>query len=67
MAVDHVVGQAQLQADLAHFVLEQFTQRFDQLEVHFLRQAAKVLVALDHVGLAALGASRLEHVGEMVP
>jgi hypothetical protein len=25
------------------------------------------LVVLDHVGLAALGASRLEHVGEMVP
>ncbi|MNN08968.1 hypothetical protein D3C81_1218370 [compost metagenome] len=62
MAVDHVVRQAQLQADLAHFVLEQFTQRLDQLEVHFLRQATDVVVRLDHVGLAALGAGRLDHV-----
>ena len=63
VAVDHVVRQAQFQADLAHFVLEQFAQRLDQLEVHFLRQATDVVVRLDHVSLAALGASRLDHVG----
>ncbi len=63
VAVDHVVGQAQLQADLAHFVLEQFAQRLDQFELHVLRQAADVVVRLDHVGLAGLGAGRLDHVG----
>src|SRR5690606_1175108 len=56
VAVDHVVGQAQLEADLAHLVLEQLTQRLDQLEVHLLGQTADVVVALDDVGLAGLGA-----------
>ncbi|OPF33664.1 cytosine deaminase [Pseudomonas aeruginosa P47] len=63
VAVDHVVGQAQLQADLAHFVLEQFAQRLDQFELHVLRQAADVVVRFDHMGLAGLGAGRLDHVG----
>mgnify|MGYP001411570002 CR=1 FL=1 len=63
VAVDHVVGQAQFQADLAHFVLEQFTQRLDQFKGHVFRQAAHVVVRLDHVRLAGLGTSRLDHVG----
>jgi len=63
VAVDHVVRQAQFQAQTADFVLEQLAQWFDQLEVHFIRQATHVVVGLDHVGLAALGASRLDHVG----
>lgn len=30
MTVDHVVRQAQFEADFAHLVLEQFAQRLDQ-------------------------------------
>ncbi len=44
VAVDHLGGQAQLDADAAHFVLEQLAQRLDQPEVHVIRQAADVVV-----------------------
>src|SRR5690606_11787685 len=63
VAIDHVVGQAQLQADLAYFVLEQLAQRLDQFKGHVIGQAANVVVRLDHVGLAGLGASGFDHVG----
>jgi hypothetical protein len=33
MAIDHLVGQAQGDAQLADFVLEQLAQRLEQLEV----------------------------------
>ncbi len=62
MTVDHVVGQAEFKAELAHFVLEQFAQRFDQLELHGLGQAADVVVRLDHVGLAGLAGGGFDHV-----
>ena len=62
MAVNHLVRQAQCDAELAHFVLEQFAQRFQQLQVQRLRQAADVVVALDRMGLAGLGSGRLDHV-----
>ncbi|CRM87606.1 hypothetical protein [Pseudomonas sp. 22 E 5] len=62
VTVDHVVRQAEFQAQTSDFVLEQFAQWFYQFEVHLLRQATHVVVGLDHVGLAALGASRLDHV-----
>src|ERR1700712_3104187 len=62
VTVDHVVRQAQFQAQTTDFVLEQFAQRLDQFQVHFFRQAAHVVVRLDHVRLATLGASGLDHV-----
>ncbi|RMO84521.1 Cytosine deaminase [Pseudomonas syringae pv. maculicola] len=62
MAVDHVVRQAEFEAQTADFVLEQLAQGLDQLEVHFFRQAAHVVVRLDDVSLAAFRASRLDHV-----
>ena len=42
-----VLRQAQLQAELAHLVLEQVAQRLDQLEAEFRRQPADVVVRLD--------------------
>lgn len=39
------------------------SRSLDQFELHVLRQAADVVVRLDHVGLAGLGAGRLDHVG----
>ena len=44
-----LVFQPEFLADRAHFVLEQQTQRLDQLEPHVLRQAADVVMALDDV------------------
>ncbi len=63
VAVDHVVGQAELHADLAHLVLEQLAQRLHQPQLHVLGQPAHVVVGLDHLGLAGLGAGRLDDVG----
>ena len=42
------IWNAQLGPHLAHFILEQFTQRFNEFHVHLFRQAAHIVVALDH-------------------
>ncbi len=60
---DDFVGQTELGADGAHLILEQSAQRFDELELDVLGQAADVVVALDGDGFFALGAARLDHVG----
>jgi hypothetical protein len=62
MALHHLGGQAEFQADGAHLVLEQLAQRLDQLQLHVLGQAADVVVALDDVRLAGLAAGGLDHV-----
>ena len=62
MPIHHLARQAELDAELAHFVLEQLAQRLEQLQVHLLGQAADVVVALDDVRLAGLRAGRLDHV-----
>ena len=54
LAADQILGQTPLTASLTDFVLEQVAQRLDQLlEVHGVRQAADVVVALDDGGLTA--------------
>jgi hypothetical protein len=63
VAVDHVMRQAEGDAEFAHFVLEQFAQRFEQLEIELLGQAADVVVALDGVRLLGLRAGGFDHVG----
>ena len=63
MAIHHLARQTELDAELAHFVLEQLAQRLQQLEVHLLGQAADVVVALDHMRLARARAGRFDHVG----
>ena len=62
VAVDHVVGQAQGHAQLAHFVLEQVAQRFQQLQAQLFRQAAHVVVAFNDDGFFAFCATRFDHV-----
>ena len=47
MAADERLRQAQLAAERAHLVLEQFAQRLDQLHLHALRQAADIVMRLD--------------------
>ena len=62
MAADQRLGQAERQAQLAHFVLEQIAQRFEQAQVHALRQAADVVVGLDDPRLARGPGRGLDHV-----
>src|SRR5690606_40152494 len=63
VAVDHLARQSEFDADTAHLVLEQLAQRLDQAQLHEVRQAADVMVALDDVRLAGLAAGRFDHVG----
>ena len=56
-------GQAELAAERAHLVLEQFAQRLDQLHVHALGQAADIVVRLDGHRRAAGEGDALDHVG----
>ena len=47
MPADHLLGQAELAADVAHLVLEQLAQRLDELELHVRLEPADVVVRLD--------------------
>ena len=55
--------QAELAAERAHLVLEQFAQRLDQLHVHALGQAADIVVRLDGDRGPAGERHALDHVG----
>ena len=62
LAVEDVVGHAEVAADAADFIFEEVAQRLDQLELHVCGQAADVVVALD--GLRrAFDAGGLDDVG----
>ena len=60
LAPHDLLGQAELLADRAHFVLEQVAQRLDELEVHVVGEAADVVVRLD---VRVVAAARLDDVG----
>src|SRR4029453_6816777 len=53
VAADEGFRQAELAAELAHFVLEQFPQRLDQSHVHPLREPPHIMVGLYCVALRA--------------
>ena len=59
---DDGFGHTEFRAHLTHFILEQFTQRLDELHVHLFRQAAHVVVALDDRARPLVGHG-LDHVG----
>ena len=62
MAVDHVVGEAEFEADFADFVFEEFAQGFDQFELHVLGETAHVVVGFDDVGAAGFRGGGFDHV-----
>ncbi len=62
MAVDHLTRQTQLDAELAHFVLEQLAQRLDELQIHLFGEPTHIVVGLDHVRLARATARGFNHV-----
>src|SRR5215475_5550858 len=63
MAADKRFRQAELTAERAHLVLEQFAQRLDQLHVHALRQAADIVVRFYGHRRAAGKGDALDDVG----
>ena len=63
LAADNFVGQAQLPAYGAHFVLEQVAQGLDQGEVHPRRQAAHIVMRLDARRGPVLRRFALNHIG----
>ena len=62
MAADEAGGQAEFVAQRADLVLEKLAQRFDQLQAHFLGQAADIVVALDGDRGAARKAHRFNDI-----
>jgi len=62
MAIDHVVRQAERDAEFAYLVLEQLAQRLEEIEIERLGKAADIVMALDRMCLLGLGAGRFDHV-----
>ena len=60
LAHHQILRQTQLTAQLPHLVLEEHPQRLDDLlEIHIIRQAAHIVMALDHSGVTGAG---LDHI-----
>ncbi len=59
LAVHHLVRKTKLAPNLSHFVLEQPTQRLDDLELHPIRKSANVVVGFD---LGCCRRAALNHV-----
>src|SRR5690606_19440833 len=63
MAADEMLGQAKLAPERAHLVLEELAQRFYELHIHALGQAAHIVVGLDGDRGAAGEGDAFDHVG----
>src|SRR5437870_392328 len=63
MAEHHLARQAEREAELSDFVLEELAQRLEELEVQRLGEAADVVVRLDGGRLPGLAAGGLDDVG----
>ena len=59
---DQAFGKTQLAPKFAHFILEQLTQRFDKLQLHFLWQPAHIVMRLDGYRIAAGRRNALDHI-----
>src|SRR5688500_17470880 len=53
MPPEEIFRDTQLTSDRADFVLEEFPQRLDELQIHAFGETAHVMVTLDHGGGAA--------------
>jgi len=62
LAEHDFAGQPELEAQLAHLVLEKAFQRLEKLKPHLPGQAAHVVVALDHRRRVAANRHRLDHI-----
>src|SRR5207245_9702353 len=57
-----LAGQAERDAELAHLVLEELSQRLEQLEMQRIGQPAYIVMRLDRMRFLRLGAGRFDHV-----
>ncbi len=62
LAVHDRFGKAELFTHLAHFVLEEIAQRFQELQIHALGKPADVVMGLD-AGRGVMPDARFDHVG----
>src|ERR1700686_502102 len=67
MPMHHVLWQTKLHTELAHFVLEQFAQRLQKLQLHVLSQTAHIVVRLDDVRFTGFVAGRFYSIGIIRP
>ncbi len=61
MLGQHLFRQAQLAADFAHLILEQFAKRLDQRKRQILRKSSYIMMRLDRLRGASNG-DRFDHV-----
>ncbi len=61
MTSDKTLVKTEFAPQRSHFVLKQFAQRFDHLEIHLFRQTTDVVVRLD-CRRRPFEADRLDHV-----
>ena len=62
MAADHCLRQSKLAPDVAHLVLEQFAQRFDEREAHPRLEATDVVMCFDGDRGTTARRSRLDDI-----
>src|SRR5881227_2305418 len=55
MAAENFIGDAEFASDNPNFIFEEFAQRLDKFEIHLLREAADIVMALDSHRRAADG------------
>ena len=58
-----LLGQAEFGTQRTDLVLEEFAEGFEELEVHLLRKATDIVVALDNSGGISGYIHALDHVG----
>src|SRR5215208_576798 len=61
MPPKNLFRHSQFPSDKSYFVLEQLAQRFDQFQIHLLRQTADIVMTLNHSRWTTHG-NRLDHV-----
>jgi hypothetical protein len=63
VTANHLFRKSELAADVAHFVLEQLAQRFDQLELHVGLQSADIVMRFDRDRRPTARRERFDDVG----
>ena len=58
----HLFRQTQFPSDFPNFIFEQTVQRFQQFQIHFRRQPAHIVVALDHRTGIAVDRDTFDHI-----
>ena len=63
MAADQTFRQAQLPPKIAHFILEKLAQRFNQFQLHPVRQTADIMMRLNGDAWPTNERDTLDYIG----